>query len=1110
MNKKDLSSDVLTKKTSLNHFLLIMRTVIILLFTCVFISVAETGHSQNAKVTLNKNKVALKEVLNEIENQTDYLFIYNNEVNTNKTVSVKTKNGTVRKVLTHVLKDSNIDFLMEGNHIILSYIEEKLKERDEEVVEAVQQQGKTVTGKVTDVDGESLPGVTVLIKGTSKGTTTDIDGNFTLTDVSENEILQFSYVGMLAQEITVGSRAKIDITMVEDAIGLEEIVAIGYGFMKKSDLTGSVASVKSENINAFPTTNVLQALSGRAAGVQVLQTTGEPGGPISMRIRGANSVQGSNEPLYVVDGFPISGSNPTILNNADIESIEILKDASATSIYGSRGANGVVLITTRGGSSGKTNVHLESSFGMQRIRNKMEMMNAKEYAQFYNRVAVNDNWEPPFTQAEIDALGEGFDWQDFVFSDAPIQNHDITVSGGNENTQFAITGSLFDEKGIIENSGYKRYSFRTNIQHDVNKKINVSGNIILSRIIKDNQSSARGGRGNSLISGAIMSFPTVTPYNDDGSIRDLKTIYHWSPEIVNPVLFIYETMSSDKSNKVLANAAFEYKPIPDLIIRIMGGIENSDDRSDYYRTNNYIGASAYASVNASQFMSLLNENTIMYSKEIGKHRFSGLAGFTFQDFTSTSVSGSGTGFLSDIQETHSLGSASSAGIPSSGYSYSTILSALGRINYNYADRYLLTLNFRSDGSSKYSEGNKWGYFPSGALAWRVINEDFMEDVDFLSNLKLRAGWGVTGSQAIEAYATLNNLHASRIVLGGNYHTTFAPGTRLPGDLKWETTRQTNIGVDVGFFDNRLLITADYYYKKTTDLLNTVPLPPSQGFTSTIDNIGVISNRGIELEANSDILSGPVKWNLSGNISINRNRVEELYKGEDILGSHFDITLIEENLHILREGEPLGVFYGYTDAGYDETGRLQYVDITGDGLINQDDKLIIGDPNPDFIYGLNSVLSYKNFDLTIFLQGVQGNDIFNLAGVSNSLDVGFGGNMPKDVFENNWTPENRDAKYPIPSRTNKVRPSTRFIEDGSYLRFRNIQLAYNLPLAEWGVKNIAKLQFFVSGKNLITITDYSRWDPEVNSQGGPSSINQGVDWHTYPVNKSITFGIRADF
>ncbi len=974
-------------------------------------------------------------------------------------------------------------------------------------------QEEVLTGKVTQNDDDPIPGAAVVVKGTSVGTVTDLNGEFSLHVPSGSKTLVFSFVGMKTKEVEITSSKVYNIILEGDVYNLEEVVAIGYGTMKKSDLTGSVASINSEDINSSPTSTVLQALAGRASGVQVLQNNGQPGGAISVRIRGTNSVQGSNEPLYVVDGFPLAGENPTILSNLDIESIEILKDASATAIYGSRGSNGVVLITTKSGKAGKPSVSIETGFGIQSLRKKLDLMNAKEYAQFYNVVAENDGWDQPaFTQQEVNSFGEGFDWQDYVFGKALLQNHNITVSGGNDKTQFLISGSLYDENGIIENSGYKRYTVRTNIGHDISEKIRVSTNITLAKIYQQNQSSGAYGRGGfTLIGGTLNAFPTVTPTNEDGSWRDLRSIYHWNSEINNPALYINETDSETVSNKVLANAVFEYKPIPELTLRIMGGIENTDNRADYYRTNKFIGLGSRATVDVFALTSLLNENTLTYSKSFGKHSITGLVGFTYQDFLFTSLEGSGTNFLSDLQESHDLGAALVPGLPDSGYSLHTILSGLSRINYTYDDKYFATMSIRADGSSKFSEGNKWGYFPSGSLAWRISNEDFLSDSELLSDLKIRAGWGATGSQAIGTYATLNRLFPGNVVLGGQLYTHFAPGTTLPGDLKWETTEQVDVGVDVGFFENRLHFTADYYSKTTRDLLNTVPLPPSGGYTRTIDNVGVITNKGFELALNADILQGPVKWIVDANISFNKTRIKKLYNGEDIRGTFINITLVEDYFNILREGEPFAAFYGYLDDGYDETGRLgKYKDLTPDGVINALDRTIIGDPAPDFVYGLNSALSYKNFDFTVFIQGSQGNDIYNLSAMGNTLDVGYGGNMRKEVLYDRWTPENPNAKYPTPSRTNGVRVSDRFIEDGSYLRFRNIQLGYNIPLAKLGIGGIKNMQVYVGGKNLITITNYSGWDPEVNSYGGATSFNQGIDYFTYPSNKSVNFGIRVDF
>lgn len=970
--------------------------------------------------------------------------------------------------------------------------------------------GQSIKGKITDETGQALPGVNILEKGTTNGTFTEVDGTYSLDLKTSNAVLLISYIGYLNQEITVGTQSNIDVTLVLDQEQLNEVVVVGYGVVKKSDLTGSLAQIKSKDINAFPATNVLQAMSGRAPGVQVTQNTGAPGGGISVRIRGTNSVQGSNEPLYVVDGFPTSGSNPTIINNSDIESIEILKDASATAIYGSRGANGVVLITTKQGKSGKIRVDYEGSYSQQTLRKKLELMNAKEYALFYNEQAANDKLTPYFTQAQIDGFGEGYDWQSLIFQKAPMQTHNLTVSGGNDKTRFSVSGSIFDQQGIVIGSDYKRYSLRANVNTDVSKKFSLSYGATLTNIETNRRNNGGGNRGGTMIAAAISAPPTLTPYNDDGSYRVLATAYPFiSNVLINPLNHIYEQTDVVDANRVLANLALTFKPFDGLSIKIAGGIENSDDRNDVYTTTGFINSQGSASVSTSQGRSLLSENTISYIKTLGgKHSISAVAGFTYQDFLNTSLGASGVGFLSDVTETANLGSANTPGIPSSGYSFATLLSYLGRVNYSYNNRYLATVSFRADGSSRYSEGNKWGYFPSAALAWRVSEEEFLKNSNLFSDLKIRASWGETGSQAISPYATLNNLSAGKTVFDDALYNTFAPGTRLPGNLKWETTEQADFGIDAGLFKDRLRLTIDYYIKNTRDLLNTVQLPSGFGFTSTIQNVGEIQNKGVEVALDARVIDKAFKWDLSGNVSFNRNKVVKLYNGADILGGSVAVTLISDNANLLREGEPMSVFYGYRRNGYNELGREIYKDLNGDGLINQLDKTIIGNPNPDFIYGINSTMSFKGLELSIFIQGTQGNDLLNVSSINNTLDYGFGLNMPREVYLNHWTPSNTNAKYPILSRANTYNYSDRLVEDGSYLRLRNIQLAYNFPLAAaaW----LRSAQIYASGQNLLTVTKYSWWDPETNSQGGANSIGQGIDHYSYPTAKSVTFGLRLGF
>jgi TonB-linked SusC/RagA family outer membrane protein len=443
------------------------------------------------------------------------------------------------------------------------------------------------------------------------------------------------------------------------------------------------------------------------------------------------------------------------------------------------------------------------------------------------------------------------------------------------------------------------------------------------------------------------------------------------------------------------------------------------------------------------------------------------------------------------------------------------MSYLGRINYSFNNKYLFTASIRADGSSKYSEGNKWGYFPSGAFAWKAKEEDFLKDIEFITDLKLRTSYGFTGSQAIGAYATLNQLTSGKTIFGDALYTTFAPGTTLPGNLKWETTEQADLGIDIAVLNNRFRLNVDAYLKNTRDLLNTVTLPASLGFTSTIRNVGQIQNKGIEVSLDAKILTGEFKWDLDANIAFNRNKVVKLYEGQDILAGGFNTSLIADNTSLLREGLPMSVFYGYRMDGYDAVGKEKYKDLSGpsvtpDGIISPFDKTIIGNPNPDFIYGLNSTMSYKNFELTLFFQGSQGNDIVNLSSIGNTLDYGYCLNMPKEVYNSHWTPTNTNAKYPILTRSASMRYSDRLVEDGSFLRLRNIQLMYSLPTQKYGINWLRNLQIFASGQNLLTFTKYSWWDPEVNSMGGSNSIAQGIDYYGYPTTKTVTFGIKFGF
>ena len=966
-----------------------------------------------------------------------------------------------------------------------------------------------VTGRVTDKSGESLPGATVQVKGTNVGSITDEKGDYQiqLPQNSERVILVFSFVGFQSKEVSVGNQNKINVMLVSEEEELDEVVVIGYGSARKADLTGAIAQVTTEEVNSFPTTNVVQALTGRASGVQVIQNDGAPGGGIDIRVRGSNSIQGNNSPLYVIDGFPYSGS-PTNLSNADIASIEVLKDASATAIYGSRGANGVILITTKGGVQAPTQVEFDTYYSVQSLRNRLDLMNGSQYATLMNIQAENDGLDPYFTESEIAGFGPGTDWQDVVFDKAPIKSSSIRVSGGNEATRFSVGGSIFDQEGIIQGSDYNRYALQSSIHHALSDKVSIDFSSTLTKLQTARRDSDGGARGNSMIGAALVASPLSNPYNQDGTLTVLSQDFPFvSPDLINPLNFINEQFDNVSANIVLANAAVSYKPIPEITIKVSGGIENRDDRTDNYKTTNFINSNGAASVNTRQYTSRLNENTITYTDTLNeKHLFDVLAGFTYQDFQTQYLAGNASGFLSDVFETDNLGAAITPGVPTSGYAKSTLLSYLGRLNYNYDGKYFATATFRSDGSSRYSDGNKWGFFPSAALAWRVSQEGFMQNQQTVSELKLRTSWGLTGSQAIAPYSTLNRLFPGYTVFGDDLYSTFAPQAVLPGDLKWETTEQFDIGVDLGLWGDRVVLGGDFYVKNTRDLLSTVRLPSSFGYTTTIANVGEIQNKGVELTLNTLILNKAFQWTLNGNISFNRNKVVSLNDGAPILTNYINVITIADNFSIMEEGKPLGQFWGYVEEGYTETGMIAYKDLNNDGEITEDDKTYIGDPNPDFYYGLNSSMSYKNFQLDLFFQGTKGNDIFNVSSISSTMDYGQGLNMPKEVLDDHWSAQNTDAKYPLISRNTNVKVSDRFVEDGSYLRMKNIQLAYNFsfPSSKW----ISNLRFYVSGQNLVTFTDYSWWDPEVNSKGGDTSL--GIDHFSYPIPKSYTVGLSATF
>ncbi|MET0464901.1 MAG: TonB-dependent receptor [Chitinophagaceae bacterium] len=1078
----------------------------LILVTCL--QVSATGNSQS--ISLSEKNAALPKVFESIEKQTNYVFFFDaDQMAKAKKVNVKFSNATIEDVLKACFRDQPLEYAIVGYTIVI-----KRKKTEEPAAVAEPPAPLRISGQVLNDQGQPLSGASVIVKNKNTGTSTDAEGRFSI-EAQPTDILVVSYVGFEAKEIAVNSRTSIDITLSPDQKSGEDIIVVAYGKVKKGDLTGSVSQVKGADLSSFPTTNVLQALNGRAPGVRVMQNSGLPGAPVSVRIRGANSILGGNEPLYIIDGFP---SSPTYLQNGDIESIEILKDASSTAMYGSRGGNGVVLITTRSARKGQeTSVSVDMGYSVQSITKRMKLLNPFQYASLYNEQAKNDNLAPYFTQQQLDSFStiKGTDWQDLMLRDAPLYNASVSVAGGNDKTSFFLSGGIFSQQGIIPNSDYNRYSLRVNINHDISKVFSVGYTAVYTRSDRAHQNSALGNRGSDMFGGMLFAPPTIGPYDANGRYVRMNIVYPFiSNAIVNPIATQNEVTNGTKADDIVSNLNLRVKVSKDLEFRISGNLFNSNSRNDNFRNRDPYGlnSTGNANVNTNQSTTLVNENIVNYKKTIaGKHALDVVAGIANQlDKNTYMGSGNAQDFLSNSVFTGNLQSAGVPGIPSSSYSKTALSSFVGRVNYGFDNRYLFTVSFRRDGYSAYSKEFRWANFPSAAIAWRLSNESFLKGSRIVSDLKVRASYGRTGNTSIGAYQSLNILQPYNTIFGDALSIGYAPRAEYSGNLQWEKTDQMDIGVDAGLFNNKVRITADYYEKRTKALLNRVQLPTSFGYETALQNVGEISNRGVEIGIDATVVQNNTwKWTLGGNIAFNRNNVEKLYKGQDIVGSNIFTGNINDYINLLREGEPVFVFYGYKEIGYTATGLIQYEDKNNDGSINALDRSIIGDPNPDFIYGLNSVTRYKNLELTLFFQGSQGNDIFNLNKAS-TLDMGWGLNQPEEVYTDHWTPEKTNAKYPKPSNKINGNFSTRFVEDGSYLKLRNIMLSYSLPVANWKIGYVKSAQIYVSGQNLIRITNYSGYDPEVNAYGSANSLVQGVDYTAYPNNKSVTFGIRCGF
>lgn len=1088
------------------------KSVSRLLFITALSSISLFSYAQHQQVRLTGSNVTLKTAFKQIEQQTKLFVDYNTqEVNDSRILTKLPKNSNVKEVMEQLLEGSGCSITFSNGHIIIN--------KQARTVSST----KNISGVVKDETGEPVIGANVVVKGTTNGTVTDMNGQYSL-EVPEGGVLQISYIGYNTQEVKVGSGDVVNVSLREDSEALDEVVVIGYGTVKKSDLTGAVGSVQMKDVSQVGITSADRALQGQIAGVQVNARTGQPGESMMIRVRGSNSLAGGNEPLYVIDGMPVEKMNSDI-NPEDILSMEVLKDASSTAIYGSRGANGVVMITTKRGRTGDTVLEYNGYVGVSSLRKKLDLLGKDDYIAMVNEVSQNDGNGIAITPEQAAMLPNN-DWQDLAYQTALTHSHQVSVSGGTDKTKLYSSLNYMNQEGIIKGSDYNRFALRINGDQKLARNLSLNASIAYSYGTQNTANSNADGWGAIAYTAMVMA-PIQEIRDADGKYTNFSGT-PWGG--TNPVGMAELYKNKTVNSRLLANMSLIYEIIDGLTFRVNAGAEVNAGSSDRYIP---IGLSAGgkldgdASKSKSNYYTIINENILTYDKRFNKnHALNLMGGVTFQTYQYNDLGGSGTGFLRDVYETNNLGVASTPGTPSSGYSDYRMASFLGRANYNLMERYLLTVTARYDGSSKFSKNHKFAFFPSAALAWRLSEENFMQDIDWLSNLKLRASIGQTGNQSISPYQTFARLGTSGPIFGDGKDIGFGLSSMANDDLKWETTTQTDIGVDFGFFSNRLNIGFDYYWKQTRDLLYNATLPPSSGYSSMLRNLGRIDNKGFEISINTINMKGKVNWTTNLNITSNRSIVKDL--GSDVYGNkiqRIDAPIGGGNWFPLFVGKAPFQLYGYEIEGIyqtDEEARLngeatkkagdyRYKDTDGKAGITTGDKTIIANTQPKFTFGLTNIINWNNFELSFLLIGSVGGDIVNEFNKSIT-NIGGTWNIRKDVWENHWTPENPNAKYARASVATKDYlafgdPSSVWVENGSYLRFKDIKLAYTLPSQWFAGSRKPNISVYLSGQNLITITSYSHYDPEAS---WTSSAVNGWDRGVYPSAKSFTLGLQVKF
>lgn len=961
----------------------------------------------------------------------------------------------------------------------------------------------TVNGIVTDPANEPLIGASVLQKGSTKGTTTDFDGKFTL-EVPSGATIVVSYVGYLTKE--VAAKPNLTIVLDENRQVLDDVVVIGYGSVKRKDVTTAISSVSTKDIDRRPIVSAGEAIQGRAAGVSVVSPSGQPGGELSIRVRGTTSFNGSNDPLYVVDGVPVDNIN--FLSPNDIADMQILKDASSAAIYGSRAANGVVLITTKAGSKGDAKISFNAQYSINKVAKKIDVLNSAQYKELQDEIGLVNL---------PDDLPDLTDWHDETYTTGHTQNYQLAVSNGNDIMKYYISAGYQNEKGVLDVSYFKRFSFRTNVEGKIRKWLTVNANVSYSDYSSNGGGTMGRGanRGGTILS--VVNTPTYAPVWDSLNPGQYYNNFYGVGNITNPRENMARAENDKaKENRLIASGSLLFTILPELTYKSTFSIDRRnaisttflDPISTAWGRENY----GLGSDNRNMNTVLTFDNVVNYVKSFKDHSLDVMVGssWTDSDYTNSWINGSHYR-NADIQTLNAANKIAWNGT-GSGASQWGIMSYFGRVSYNYLSKYLVTANVRVDGSSRLHEDHRWGTFPSFSAAWRMSSEDFMKDLTWLNDLKIRGGWGTTGNQnGIGDYAYLQRYNINRVdwTVEGNENAVpnISPANLRTKDLKWETTTQTNIGFDFTAFNNRLTVNFDWYYKHTKDMLMNVSLPASgSSVASTIQrNEGEMTNKGVEFTISSRNLVGEFEWTTDFNMSFNRNKLTKLAL-QKVYSTCTTSDFIKEDVVRNEEGRPLGGFFGYVAQGVDpETGEMIYADITGDGKVTSSDRTYIGDPNPDFTFGMTNNFYWKGISLSIFLQGSYGNDIYNASRIETE-GMYDGKNQSARVLDR-WRVPGQITD--VPKAGWDIRNSSYFVEDGSYLRVKNISIAYDIKARFLQRAGISKLQPYFSASNLLTWTSYKGMDPEVNQWGNSGAV-QGIDWGTYPHCRSYVFGINVEF